>query len=176
MGRHDSRSTSSDVIVVSSAGFTLIELITALGVFAILAAAAMVVLDPVEQFNKSADTRRKADLAQVQKALEIYYQDFGRYPPAFQNRISLDGTGNTDINWGESFSPYMDVLPLDPKTAKNYAYWTDTTGQSYALYASLDRGAKDPQACNGGALCSGATGITCGGICNYGVTSSNISP
>ena len=33
-----------------------------------------------EQFKKADDTKRKSDLAQIQRALEAYYQDFGMYP------------------------------------------------------------------------------------------------
>ncbi|MDO8270253.1 MAG: prepilin-type N-terminal cleavage/methylation domain-containing protein [Candidatus Levybacteria bacterium] len=160
----------------TSSGFTLIELITAMGVLAVMASAALVVINPLEQFYKSADARRKSDLAQLQRSLEIYYQDYNRYPPAFANKISADGTSNTVVDWGSDWRPYMDVLPIDPRGGKNYAYWTDNSGQSYALYASLDRGGKDSQACNGGAACAGSTGISCGGICNFGVTSPNISP
>lgn len=143
---------------------------------AVLATIVLIVVNPFEQVNKSFDSRRKADLAQIQRSLEVYYQDFDRYPPSFENKISADGTANTDVVWGSPWPPYMDVVPADPKSNKNYAYWVDSTGQQYALYASLDRGAKDAQACNGGAACTNSTGITCGGICNYGVTSPNISP
>jgi type II secretion system protein G len=170
-------------------GFTLIELITVIGVLGVLSAIILAVVNPLEQFNKSQDSKRKQDLAQVQRALEVYYNDFHRYPPVYQgsniNEISTDGTSNTAIAWGHSWSPYMDVLPIDPKAAKNYAYWSDSTGQSYAIYASLDRGSHDPQACNNGNACQstigtgiGGTDITCGTNvpCNYGVTSPNISP
>lgn len=177
MGRRNSFPVfGSPLLKNNSSGFTLIELITAIGVLAVLTSAALIVVNPVDQFNKSADARRKADLAQIQKALEVYYQDHERYPYAYEGRISLDGTANTDVQWGTTWSPYMDVLPIDPKSSKNYAYTTDTTGQSYALYASLDRGDRDAQACRGGDICEGADGVSCGGVCNYGVTSSNISP
>ncbi len=170
-------------------GFTLIELITVIGVLGVLSAIILAVVNPVEQFNKSQDSKRKQDLAQVQRALEVYYNDFHRYPPVYQaanaNQISSDGTSGTAVAWGHTWSPYMDVLPIDPKTAKSYAYWSDSTGQSYALYAALDRGGNDPQACNSGNACQstqgtglGGTNITCGTnvACNYGVTSPNISP
>jgi len=174
---------------ITDGGFTLIELITVIGVLGVLSAIILAVVNPVEQFNKSQDSKRKGDLAQIERALEIYYNDFHRYPPVYQgsniNEISTDGTSNTAVGWGESWSPYMDVLPIDPRAAKSYAYWSDATGQSYALYASLDRGGNDPQACNGGGPCTGtigtgigATNITCGANvdCTYGITSSNISP
>lgn len=150
---------------------------------AILTSVLLAVVNPLEQFNKSADTRRKADLAQIQRGLEIYYQDFGRYPTmsspgANANKICKDPSCAEIIDWGQDFRPYMDVLPIEQNGAKNYAYWSDTTGQSYALYASLDRGGKDPQACNSGNACTNAVAnnINCGGVCNYGVSSPNIAP
>lgn len=164
---------------INQSGFTLIELITAIGVLAVLASAVLAVVNPLDQFNKSLDSRRKGDLAQVQRALEVYYQDNHRYPAVYQSKISTDGTSGGVINWGADWRPYMDVLPADPKGTRSYGYWTDSTGQSYALYASLDRGGKDPQACNGGAVCSNASAnnVSCGGaICNYGVSSPNIAP
>lgn len=173
----------------TASGFTLIELITVVGILGVLSAIILAVVNPIEQFNKSQDSKRKQDLAQVQRALEVYYNDFHRYPPVYQaanvNEISSDGTSSTAVAWGQTWSPYMDVLPIDPKTAKNYAYWSDSTGQSYALYASLDRGGNDPQACNSGNACQSTQGTGLGGIditcgtnvaCTYGVTSPNISP
>jgi type II secretory pathway pseudopilin PulG len=46
----------------------------------ILAMIAMATLDPISQFQKSSDARKKSDLSQIQKALEVYYEDAGRYP------------------------------------------------------------------------------------------------
>lgn len=164
---------------IGQRGFTLIELITAIGVLAVLSSAVLAVVNPLDQFYKSLDSRRKSDLAQVQRGLEVYYQDNHRYPPVYQYKISGDGTSGTVVNWGSDWRPYMDVLPIDPNSNKSYGYWTDSTGQSYALYASLDRGSKDPQACNSGAACSNASsnGVTCGsGVCSYGITSPNIAP
>lgn len=165
----------------SSNGFTLIELITAIGVLAILVSAVLAAVNPLEQFHKAQDSKRKSDLAQIQRALEGYYQDYHRYPYSIQSKISTDNTTNGIVQWGSTWSPYMDVLPIEPSNSKEYAYWSDSTGQSYALYAALDRGGKDPQACNSGNPCNNATanGLLCGGTtvsCTYGVTSPNISP
>jgi prepilin-type N-terminal cleavage/methylation domain-containing protein len=172
-------------------GFTIIELITVIGVLGILGSILLAIVNPLEQFNKAADSRRKADLAQIQKALESYYQDHGRYPYMYKDvnngnvsQISKTGTPQGDgtstgvVPWGSDFRPYMDVLPIEQKKAKKYGYWVDPTGQSYALYASLDRGGKDPQACKKGDPCTNAltNSIVCGGTCNYGVSSPNIAP
>ena len=161
-------------------GFTLVEVITAIGVLAILAAAVIAALDPLEQFKKTQDSKRKADLAQVQRALEVYYQDFGSYPSSNPAGEIVTNDQNDPVKeWGTDWRPYMDVLPIDPVQSKNYAYWSDTTGQSYAIYASLDRGARDQNTCNDGAACTNAAAnsLTCGaGVCDFGVSSPNIAP
>ncbi len=138
-----------------------------------MASVVIAVLDPLEQFKKSSDARRKSDLAQVQRALEVYYNDFNEYPGSFNGKISTDSTANGVVDWGQTWKPYMDVLPTDPK--RNYSYGYYSTGQSYALYASLERGTRDPQVCDV-QPCTNSTGISCGGECNYGVSSPNISP
>ncbi len=169
-------------------GFTLIELIVAIGILAILATFIMATLNPYEQFAKSQDARRKSDLSQVQKALEAYYQDNGRYPYSTTDEESPNyaiksGEADNAIKaWGTSWGQYMQVLPKD-SSGRTYVYYTDdaTDNQSYWLYASLERGSKDIQACNSGLICTGVPdGAICGEnvnhICNYGVSSTNVSP
>ncbi len=136
----------------------------------------LVVVNPFEQFKKASDTQRKSDLAQIQRALEAYYQDHGQYPTSSSFKIV---NNSTPVSWGSTWSPYINALPKDPSPTKNYAYVSLASGQSYELYASLDRANKDPQACKSdGSACDGAVSAsaTCGGICNYGVSSPNISP
>ncbi len=142
-----------------------------MGVLAILATLALAILNPFEQFSKAADLQRKTDLAQAQRALEAYYQDFGRYPTSTGTKLSA-------ADWGVRWSPYIDVLPKDANISKNYVYKVTADGQSYWLFASLDRGGRDAQACNkDGSVCSNAGGLSCGsGICNFGVSSPNTSP
>jgi type II secretion system protein G len=171
-------------------GFTLIEMVIVVGILGILAVGAIVALNPIAQFQKGNDVRRKSDLAQIQRALEIYYQDYGAYPD--QSGYNLDpitsAPGVTPViktpkAWGSNWQPYMNVLPQDPSsTSKQYVYYS--TGQSYYIYASLDRGGSDSQACNKGNACSSikTNGITspCGSsvamVCNYGVSSADVMP
>jgi type II secretion system protein G len=177
----------------NNTGFTLIELIVAIGILGVMAVAAMVALNPFAQFQKANDAKRKADLSQIQKAVETYYQDYGKYPAFsvtsghyYLNPIVTTPPPTTSQRqWGKSWQPYMNALPIDPTSSKSYVYYSTNNGQSYYLYASLDRGGNDPEACNKGATCKGITAnaiptTACGNgpgvVCNYGVASPDVTP
>jgi len=154
-------------IEVKNKGFTLLEMIIVIGILGILAVGAIVALNPLAQFEKANDARRKSDLAQIQRALETYYQDHNQYPTNTDS-YQIDG-----VPWGSSWQPYMNVLPEDPTSSKHYAYYSPD-GQSYYIYASLDRVDTSDQ-CQGSAPC-GSTTVCGGGKCNYGVSSPNVTP
>ena len=137
-------------------GFTLVELVLVVAIMGIMSVGIMLTLNPFAQFQKANDARRKSDLAQIQRALEIYYQDHGQYPSA--------------IAWGTSWQPYMNVVPKDPSSNKNYAY--SSVGQSYFIYASLDKVLSSEQ-CKGASPCNTNN---CGGTCNFGVSSPDQTP
>lgn len=174
-------------------GFTLIELLLVIAILSIMAVVLITLLNPITQIQKANDTRRKSDLAQLQKTLEAYYSDNGRYPfssistttgctdTPVAYHISSSSTSTGCMNWNSSWGPYNTTLPKDPSSSKYYVYYSNSTGQSYWLYASLERGGSDPQACySTGAACANVAGqgivSTCGATCNYGVSSSNTSP
>ena len=178
-------------------GFTLIELIVAIGVLSILAIFAIAALNPLDQFEKARDSQRKSDLAQLQRVLEQYYQDHGSYPASNNVHQMTDFNGNAII-WGGSsgWSPYLTLVPNDPTNVfKTYVYNSTNNGQQYQLYASLERGPADPATCNASVqnckqnptsvqfcTCSGVpAGVDCGAYgkhypCNYGVSSPNTAP
>ena len=171
----------------NSNGFTLIELIVVIAIIAVLTTATIATLNPFGQFQKASDSRRKSDLSQLQKALEAYYQDKGSYPlnatQCSYQMMGNNGDGNDCIEWGRSWQPYMTVVPQDPTATNKYVYYSppSSNGQSYYIYANLSRGGSDPQACNGGNACTslatyGIPATACGGTCNFGVSSPNISP
>ncbi len=145
----------------------------------------MATLNPLDQFQKASDTRRKSDLAQIKKALENFYNDKGRYPKTTGNPyycIQDFVSPFTTYCGGSSWNPYMSVVPKESRSAQRYVYYADSNGQTYYLYANLERGNKDPDACNSdGSACDSLTtlGISqtaCGATCNYGVSSSNTTP
>lgn len=166
-----------------SKGVTLIELLITMGVLSVLISGMITVVDPVTQFRKARDAQRKSDLSQIQKGLEQYYQDLGRYPGMSVSNEILK-VDSTVIAWGSPWSPYMNILPDDPVSDSRYVYYVDenTNGQAYLLYANLERGSNDSQACLvspcGSWLPTGAEDCGEGAVdkhCNYGVSSPNIS-
>lgn len=148
--------------------YTLVELLLIIALIGVLAVGVLVLINPSNALKKANDARRKSDLSQMQRLMELYYHDNGQYP------------AGSAVSFGNPFLPYSPSLPQDPVTTKRYAYIT--TGQEYYIYASLDLGSTDPQACFAGTAnagivaCPHAATANCGGICNYGVSSSNVTP
>lgn len=174
-------------IAKSLRGFTLIQTLIVIALIGVLAIAIVVIFDPIDQIKKANDNKRKSDLALIQKALQEYYNDFGKFPLNPGNCLEdfsqckivrLDGK---TVEWGESFAPFMKLLPKDPSKNKTYIYYVKENRQSYYMYANLDRG-QDGQACNSGGPCLSLSyngfknDKPCGEICNYGVSSSNVTP
>lgn len=161
-------------------GFTLVELLVVIGMVSVLITGLILILNPVQKIAQTNDAKRKSDLAQLQRALEIYYQDYGRYPGSTA-AYRIAGT-----NWGAAWSEYMSRLPSDPKSGRTYVYFVPNSGncvngQCYLIYAALEA-PKDPQMCfpATAAACSSAVSNSianaCGGVCNFGVSSPNTSP
>src|SRR6185437_9866953 len=104
-------------------GFTLIELIIVIGILGVLAIFLLASLNPLAQFSKARDAQRKSDLSQIQKALEQYYQDNGKYPQNDSSYHIVNVNGQS-VSWGSSlWSPYLDTVPADPQTSRQYLYY-----------------------------------------------------
>lgn len=185
----------------NSKGFTLIELLIVAAILSIMVLVALVIVDPVAQFEKASDARRKSDLQQLQRAMEAFYEDHGFYPCSSANTYRIIDSGVRDdpcegeglaFNGSSSWQPYMKLLPADPRSEKSYKYYSPD-GQTYYLYASLDRGEKDQNVCNPGYndACSSITesgldikcsswsvggGYSNSSVCNYGISSPNTHP
>lgn len=164
-------------------GFTFIELVVAIAILAVLVGFVLYTINPFSQFQKSRDARRKADLGQIQKALEQYYEDHQAYPPSTgKPTYEIEDTSQSPaipVPWGGTtavWQKYIEVMPKDPDGSKSYVYVVDPGYQMYWLYASLDRGTNDPDACSGG-VCNNTHGAICGGSqCNFGLSSPNTNP
>ena len=61
-------------------GFTLIELLVVITLIGILAVAVLSALNPIEQINKARDARKRADSAQLLKAMDRYFASNEKFP------------------------------------------------------------------------------------------------
>ncbi len=73
-------------------GFTLIELMVALGVIAILSVTVILVINPVNLLKEGRDSQRIADLAQMNRAMSLYIANVGSFPSTLSCPSS--GTGS----------------------------------------------------------------------------------
>lgn len=109
-------------------GFTLIELLIVVAIIGVLATLVMANLSGVRQ--KSRDTLRKSDLAQIQAALELYRADQATYPPS-----PLPACGSA-LTVGTT--TYIQKIPCDPMNTGQHVYNYVSTGISYTLVACLE--------------------------------------
>lgn len=117
-------------------GFTLIELLIVIAIIGLLSTLAVVALGSARV--KARDSKRLADLKQLQTALELYYTDQNAYPAGAG--VSLgDAThaclNSTGFAAAGCASPYMGQVPVDPKSG-NYTYTAATS--SYSISATLE--------------------------------------
>ncbi len=140
------------------AGFTLIELLVGIAIVGVLSGVLLGVINPAEQIRKSRDAQRKQDLAQIQRSLELYYNDKGTYPPTDSIPFGSE--------WKDGNTQYMAKVSQDPLPRRTYAYQTESGG--YRLFAKLER-CSDSQVIDPNPnTCSTAP-------YNYSVTSPNLS-
>jgi prepilin-type N-terminal cleavage/methylation domain-containing protein len=125
-------------------GFTLVELLIAVSLIAILTGVMLAVLNPRGIQAKARDAQRASDLAKVKVALESYYADNRAYPLSvllWKPVPSLNTSNALD-------SKYINKLPEDPKKTSNavctvagwrgYGYKSTADGQTYALVANME--------------------------------------
>lgn len=162
-------------------GFTLIELLIVVAILGVMAIAGLA--SYTGSITRGRDSQRKSDLAQVSRALELYYNDHGKYPVDNGAGV-LKGCGEAgteECAWGTAFaieggSVYMNKFPKDPQGSQSY-YYVSQNGLNYKLYAHLetkdDKDTKDYSGTQGWCVIGGASDTE---FCNYAVTSGNVTP
>lgn len=108
-------------------GFTLIELLVVVAIIGVLAALVIVNLNTAQR--RSRDTRRKADLAQIRTALEMYYDENLDYPSSADDAaipvlnpptsIASEDAAGSAVAAGTAFrtviADQMTAVPDDPR-------------------------------------------------------------
>lgn len=131
------------------AGFTLVELLVVISIMSILT------VITVSQFQtarkKARDVQRKSDLSSVNKALLMYFADYGKFP-----ELAPDGIGISGAPWGGSFADtsgyvYMKVMPQENSINwPRYCYLPEA-GQNpkkFALLAKMENDDDSEGGCN----------------------------
>ncbi|MFA5744896.1 MAG: type II secretion system protein [Candidatus Paceibacterota bacterium] len=147
----------------SKKGFTLIELLVVIAIIGILSSVVLASLNSAR--TKANDARRKADIKQLEIALELNYLKHGAYtqPEAMCSDTSYGGLGGCGSAGGTGewdansdlrdliTDGFMSVLPKDPINNSTYkyiyepwnvsqAYTGSPRGQQYDLCARLEAG------------------------------------
>ena len=82
---------------IKQKGFTLIELLVVIAIIGLLASIVLVSVNSARE--KARDARRKADLHQIQLALEMYYDNNGHYPMVVSQVLSTAGPSWIPPGW-----------------------------------------------------------------------------
>ena len=94
----------------SSKGYTLIEVLIAASIVALLTAVGLVSYASINR--RSRDAKRQGDLEQLRSALEMYRADNGHYPPTNPSSFATADNLETDLVTGG----YLSEIPEDPQT------------------------------------------------------------
>jgi len=122
----------------TKSGFTIVEIIIVIVVIGILAAITIVAYNGIQQ--RSRDTQRKSDIAQVAKVLELYYTINGKYPSAASAGSTLNsGWAQTgDGSWDylvNLLQPYGSIPIRDPVNTANMSVLNSSSvGYGYAYF------------------------------------------
>jgi len=98
-------------------GFALVELLIVIAIIGILAAVVLASLSSSRE--KARDAERLADLAQIQLALEVYFNENGGFPDK-EGRI---GPGETDAILDTELGAYLNEVPGDPNGPGDADYY-----------------------------------------------------
>jgi len=175
----------------TSKGFTLVELLVVMAILGILVS--LVAGNFRSSQIRGRDAQRKSDLKQIATSFELFYQDYGYYPPTENGYLMAcfyeQGVGGSRCDWGEdefkdvypgtvsSRTIYLKKMPDDP--SENYSYYIRTfestaSPQKFQIYAHLEN--SEDQDCLDGDCSNSPVSYACGsGICNFAVTSTNAS-
>jgi len=111
-----SQATSYQLPATNSHGFTLIELLVVMVIIGLLSG--LILPNLMSARERARDARRKSDLEQIQRALELYKMDQNpsAYPPSldFNSSDFCGECWSSDANCAGNV--YMKTVPCDPKS------------------------------------------------------------
>lgn len=120
------------MINLNKRGFTLIELLVVIAIIAVLTS--VIMTNIYSSRGKARDVKRISDIAQVQLALEQYFNKNNAYP-------APGGSGSAPVVPDVLVTDrYISVLPTDPTSGAIYVYSTASSPPryNYVLKATLE--------------------------------------
>lgn len=116
--------------------FTIIELITVMGVLAVLMSITIIAVNPSRQFKKANDGKRQSDVAEIVNAVNGYISNnLGSLPvgiTVMQTEIGV-GVGKVDL-CSDLVPDYVASIPTDPNLPKTNDPCPSSTG--YGIYSN----------------------------------------
>ena len=122
--------------------FTILELLIVVSLMAILATAAIFLINPSKQFQKARNTQRKKDLAELRKVLEDFYSDHNRYPKA--SEICYDTPSSSRIDQYGKTACYCHLCGSNPASPKSLSSYLPCDPQSAKVEYLYDFDCQDP--------------------------------
>jgi len=176
-------------------GFTLLEILVVMVILGVLVTIGLRTFSTSQM--RARDAKRKSDVGQIARALELFYADHGYYPVHNSDgEIAAydDDDDFVSFDWGEVFNDpaqvstiYMGNLPKDP-SGLSYVYksyindggnWVEanieeldlhTQVKAYRIFARLEN-PQDSDVTHEGVV----EGVICGSLdCNYFISSTNL--
>lgn len=97
----------------SQRGFTLVDLLVIVSVIGLLLSLMLTSVNVLRA--RGYDTTRKAEMRQLQTALELYHNDHGEYPTTHNVWFGDSPMGGNKTIWVPNLAPkYVSELPTDP--------------------------------------------------------------
>lgn len=117
-------------------GLSKLQMLTALAIIAVVAiVAAPRLINVVNHAHSPQIVTAEQDIAEIEKGLQLYKQDNGRYPTTEQGLLALivkPGRAPVPKEW--KTGGYLDRLPHDP-WGNAYAYRVSADGDSFDVFS-----------------------------------------
>jgi prepilin-type N-terminal cleavage/methylation domain-containing protein len=116
-------------------GFTLVELMVAISILALLSAIGIVFYGQAELSAR--DSKRQQDIREIQNALEQYYTLNRAFPNLAANGTTAANLYATAGNWPVNFFQ-SGAVPVNPRDSAHYTYYNCAAPARYVVCAQLE--------------------------------------